>query len=148
MAECKFNTLSSGIEYPAPLGSFGFSGGFTFRTPSGKMGEPVNNPNKLRDIIMKLLVPFIAVLLTVGCTTSKVIMTAPGTYMVNSSGAGFSTGSVRANVFKAANKYCASKGLEPAPISFKAIPGVLARNPPTADLIFICLEHGDPAINS
>ncbi len=84
--------------------------------------------------------------LTSGCSTSDVISSGPDTYMVTSSGAGFGTASVRENVYKKANDFCAKRGLVMVPVSFKARPGELGRSAPNADLVFRALKPGDPAI--
>lgn len=89
---------------------------------------------------------FFAFTLT-ACSTSSVIQSGPNTFMVSSSGAGFGTGSVRENVFKAANDFAAAKGMVMVPISFKAKPGELGRNPPSADLIFKLAKTGAPSIS-
>jgi hypothetical protein len=81
-----------------------------------------------------------------GCVSSDVISAGPDTYMVTASGAGFSTAGVREKVYAKANAYCASRGLVMVPVSFKARPGQLGRNPPSADLVFRALKPGDPAI--
>ncbi|NDV63134.1 SHOCT domain-containing protein [Puniceicoccales bacterium CK1056] len=66
--------------------------------------------------------------------------------MVTSSGAGFSTASVRENVFQKASEYCESKGLVMMPVSFNAEPGRMGRNAPSADLVFRALKPGDPEL--
>lgn len=88
----------------------------------------------------------VACILGFGCTTSNVIPTGPDTFMITSSGVGFSTAEVRENVFYAANEYCANRGLVMVPVSFKATPGEYGRHPPSADLIFRALKSGDPDI--
>jgi hypothetical protein len=85
-------------------------------------------------------------LLTTGCSSSGVISAGPDTYMVTASGAGFGTAGVREKVYGKANNFCAEKGLVMVPVSFKARPGELGRNPPSADLVFRALKPGDPAI--
>lgn len=97
-----------------------------------------------------ILVPFITafVLCTAGCTSSSNVNQAgPDTYTVSASSfGGFSTNDVRDKVYRQANEFCAAKGLVMVPISFKARPGELGRNPPSADLTFRALKPGDPAI--
>jgi hypothetical protein len=96
---------------------------------------------------MKRIIPLILLLaIQVSCTTSNVISTGPDTYMVTSSGAGFSTASVKENVFEKANKYCEERGLVMVPVSFSSEPGRMGRNAPSADLTFKALKPGDPRI--
>ena|SRR5882724_5043132 len=87
----------------------------------------------------------LAALLCGGCA-SQVISAGPDTYMVSSSGAGFSTAGVRARCYRAANKFCEKRGLVMVPVSFDAREGELARRPPTANLVFRALKPGDPDI--
>jgi hypothetical protein len=95
----------------------------------------------------RFYIAMVSTALLLGCSTSSIIPTGQDTYMVTASGAGFSTVGVRDKVFKAANDYCVKRGLVMVPISFKANPGLLGRNPPpSADLIFRALKPGDPAI--
>ncbi|MBC7367701.1 MAG: SHOCT domain-containing protein [Undibacterium sp.] len=69
------------------------------------------------------------------------------TYTVSASAfGGFSTNDVRNKVYKDANDFCAAKGLVMVPVSFKARPGELGRDPTSADLAFRALKPGDPAI--
>ena len=96
---------------------------------------------------MKKILPLLFLFgILVGCTTSNVISTGPDTYMVTSSGAGFSTAGVKENVFGKANEFCEEKGLIMVPVSFNAKPGVAGRNVPSADLTFKALKPGDPRI--
>jgi len=80
-----------------------------------------------------------------GCT-SGIIPAGPDTYMVSASGAGFSTGGVRAATYQKANRFCQERGLVMVPVSFDAQGGVYGRRPPTADLVFRALKPGDPEI--
>lgn len=80
-----------------------------------------------------------------GCA-SQVVPAGPDTYTVSSSGAGFSTAGVRARAYKAANDFCAKRGLIMVPVSFDAQGGVMGQRPPTADLVFRALRPGDPEI--
>ena len=50
MAECNFNTLSSGIEHPGPLGSFGFSGGFLLDHYSELYGWSGSNADRAKRL--------------------------------------------------------------------------------------------------
>ncbi len=95
-----------------------------------------------------LTIGFAVVFFVSGCvSTSGVIPAGPETYMVSASaGGGFSTNGVREEVYKKANDFCASKGLVMVPVSFKARPGELGRNPPSAELTFRALKPGDPGI--
>ncbi len=80
------------------------------------------------------------------CVSSDVISTGPDTYMVSASGVGLGTAGVRENVYKKANDFCAKKGLVMVPVSFNAKEGAIARNAPSANLVFRALKPGDPAI--
>lgn len=95
--------------------------------------------------ILVLCLSVVGLLLS-GCVSSDVISAGPDTYMVSASGAGFATAGVREKVYKKANDFCAARGLVMVPVSFKARPGELGRNPPSADLVFRALKPGDPAI--
>lgn len=78
-----------------------------------------------------------------GCTTSNIIKTGTDVYMVTSSGAGFSSAGVRSNVFDAANKFCGKKGQLIQPVSFESEKGKLASHPPSAELMFKCINKGE-----
>lgn len=67
--------------------------------------------------------------------------------MISASGAGFSTGGVRARTYQEAQRFCAKRGLVFVPVSFDAQGGELGRRPPTADLVFRALKPGDPEIH-
>lgn len=96
---------------------------------------------------MKIKTYFITLLLLVaGCATSNIIPVGPETYMVTSSGAGFSSAGVREAVFEKANAFCTEKGLVMIPVSFKAEEGRYGQNAPNASLTFRALRSGDPAI--
>lgn len=79
----------------------------------------------------------------VGCGAGAVIQTAPDTYSVRAGGAGFSTDGVKADVYEAANAFCAKHRREMVEVSLKTQEGAAGRNPPSADLKFRCLPRGD-----
>lgn len=81
-----------------------------------------------------------------GCGAGQVLQTGADTYSVTSSGAGFSTDGVKADVYRAANEFCAKKNLIMVEVSINTQNGALGRNPPSADLKFRCLAQGDPEI--
>jgi len=81
-------------------------------------------------------------LLLTGCT-SDVLHVGKDTYMVSSSGAGFSTGGVRTSVIEKANKFCAEQGKVMVILSLDVQPGRLGRNPPSADLTFRAVAPED-----
>jgi hypothetical protein len=94
---------------------------------------------------MKALALILAASLLAGCT-SGVIPAGPDTYMISSSGAGFSMAGVRARTYQKASQYCAARGLVFVPVSFDAQGGVYGQRPPTGDLVFRALKPGDPEI--
>lgn len=89
---------------------------------------------------------FVAGLALTACGTGQLIQTGKDTYSVSSSGAGFSTDGVKADVYRAANAHCLKQGREMVEVSLKTLDGALGRNPPSADLTFKCLDKGDPEI--
>lgn len=96
--------------------------------------------------ILTAATALVASFLVSACTSSGVIPAGPDTYMISAGGAGFSTAGVRASTYRAAQKYCADRGLVFLPVSFDAQEGVLGQRPPTADLVFRALPPGDPEI--
>jgi len=94
---------------------------------------------------VRVLIGLLSIVIA-GCGTGQVIQAGPNTYSVTSSGAGFSTDGVKADVYRAANEHCAQKNLVMVEDSIKTQDGALARNPPSADLRFHCLSQGDPEI--
>lgn len=94
---------------------------------------------------MRLLSVFLSIVLA-GCGAGRVIQAGSNTYTVTSSGAGFSTDGVKADVYQAANEFCGQKNLVMAEVAIKTQNGALGRNPPSADLQFRCLAQGDPEI--
>lgn len=91
-------------------------------------------------------IAFSTILLMAGCGASLPIQTGLDTYSVTSSGAGFSTDGVKADVYEAANKHCTGLNRQMVEVSLKTQDGALGRNPPSADLTFKCLAQGDPEI--
>ena len=89
---------------------------------------------------------FVAALALTACGTGQLIQTGKDTYSVTSSGAGFSTDGVKADVYGAANEHCRKQSREMVEVSLKTQDGALGRNPPSADLTFKCLVKGDPEI--
>ena len=96
---------------------------------------------------MREFLGFLGIILVSGCSTGSVIQAGPDTYSVTSTGAGFSTDSVRSNVYEAANEHCTKKGSVMVETSIHVQSGALARHPPNADLKFRCLKSGDPEIS-
>lgn len=94
---------------------------------------------------MRLLLVLLSVVIA-GCGAGQVIQASSNTYTVTSSGAGFSTDGVKADVYRAANEFCAQKNLMMVETAIKTQNGALGRNPPSADLQFRCLAQGDPEI--
>jgi hypothetical protein len=99
----------------------------------------------LEGSILKKMVLLTSVFMA-ACGTGAVIPTGTDTYSVTSSGAGFSTDGVKADVYLAANEFCAKRNREMVEVSLKTQDGALGRNPPSADLKFRCLVSGDPEI--
>ena len=89
----------------------------------------------------------LTVVLLAGCAGGEIIPSGPDTYTVTSgASAGFSSAGVRAEVYKAANKFCEERGLIMVPVSLDAREGALAQHPPSATLVFRALKPGDPDI--
>lgn len=99
---------------------------------------------------MKKLTLIIATsVLIEGCIfmSPDVISAGPDTYSVTSgASAGFSSAGVRAEVYNAANDFCAKHGLIMVPVSMDAQEGALGQHPPSATLVFMALKPGDPDI--
>jgi hypothetical protein len=99
--------------------------------------------NKLFSIIA------VSILVVAGCffMSPEVIPTGPDTYTITSgTSIGFSSAGVRAEVYRAANEFCAKRGLVMVPVSIDAREGELGRHPPSATLVFRALKPGDPEI--
>lgn len=88
----------------------------------------------------KKIITALFIVLVVGCTTSSVLPIDDGVYIVSSSGAGFSTESVRENVYESANQYCRNLNQTAQTVNLKTIPGRAASNPPSAELSFRCVS--------
>lgn len=99
-----------------------------------------------KGLALRLLSVLLSVVLA-GCGAGQVMQTGSDTYSVTSSGAGFSTDGVKADVYREANEFCALKKRTMVEVSLKTQDGALGRNPPSADLKFRCLVQGDPEIN-
>lgn len=94
---------------------------------------------------LKQLTCFAALAMT-GCGAGQLVQTSADTYSITSSGAGFSTDGVKADVYRVANAHCQKQNREMVEVSLKTQDGALGRNPPSADLTFKCLAQGDPEI--
>ena len=94
-----------------------------------------------------MLLPAICMALQ-SCSTSNVIPVGPDTYMVTSSGAGFSEGPTLENVYGKANAFCAERGLVMVPADIDSQRGIYGQQPPSARLTFRALKPGDPRIKS
>jgi hypothetical protein len=95
------------------------------------------------------LIIVVSILGLVGCSfmSPEVISTGPDTYTVTSgTSIGFSSAGVRTEVYRAANEFCAKRGLVMVPVSIDAREGELGRHPPSATLVFRALKPGDPEI--
>ena len=95
------------------------------------------------------LIILVSILGVVSCCfmPPEVISTGPDTYTVTSgTSIGFSSAGVRAEVYRAANEFCAKRALVMVPVSIDAREGELGRHPPSATLVFRALKPGDPDI--
>lgn len=102
-------------------------------------------PWNFKEFVLRRIV-FVAAVVLSACGTGQLIQTGKDTYSVSSSGAGFSTDGVKADVYRAANAHCVKQSREMVEVSLKTLDGALGRNPPSADLTFKCLASGDPEI--
>ena len=93
-----------------------------------------------------LFLPLLICLLLPSCSTSSVIPCGPDTYMVTSSGAGFSEGPTLEKVYGKANAFCSERGLVMVPVDIDSQGGVYGQRPPSARLTFQALKPGDPRI--
>lgn len=100
-----------------------------------------------KGFIMKSVIGVLGVLLIAGCSTGSIIQAGGDTYSVTSTGAGFSTDSVRSNVYASANEFCAKQGLDMSETYLNTQPDALGRNPPNADLKFRCIKKGSTALH-
>lgn len=80
-----------------------------------------------------------------GCAQSGIIPAGIDTYMVSSSGVGYSSAGVRADVYAAANAFCEERGLVMVPMALSVKEGEAFRFPPSANLTFRALKPGDRA---
>jgi hypothetical protein len=83
----------------------------------------------------------VIVVFIMGCTTSRVMPAGEELYIVSSSGAGFSSASVRENVYASANKFCSKKNQTVKSVNLKTREGRAAVNPPSAELTFRCVRE-------
>lgn len=61
---------------------------------------------------------------------------------------GFDSGaSVKADLYREANSYCASLDKEFQPVNDRAVDGQPGRSFANAEVVFRCLPHGDPEIH-
>jgi hypothetical protein len=89
-------------------------------------------------------------LLLFGCTVTiphHIVSAGPGTYIASSGGGIYTSdsGSVRESVYKAANEFCASKGLVMVPIEETERPYALARHTANITLTFKALPKEEAA---
>lgn len=84
-----------------------------------------------------------------GCASPEVVSAGPDTYTV-AAGGGLgmtpSSAPVRAAVYKAANQFCAKRGLVMVPVMVDESPGVMGSHTAQVELTFKALRPGDPAI--
>jgi len=96
------------------------------------------------------LIISLAVFALVGCSTSPEIVPAgPDTYSVSAGGGlGWTPSSapIRAKVYRAANDFCAERGLIMVPVSVDQRPGEMGRHTASMELVFRALRPGDPEI--
>ena len=90
------------------------------------------------------VIPFLCAVLLAGCTT-HIIPAGPDTYRV-STYYDFTSGGAQNATYKAANEFCAKRGLVMVPVSSDSREGICGQRPPTADLVFRALPPGDPEI--
>ena len=90
------------------------------------------------------VIPFLCAVLLAGCTT-HIIPAGPDTYRV-STYYDFTSGGAQNDTYKAANEFCAKRGLVMVPVSSDSREGICGQRPPTADLVFRALPPGDPEI--
>jgi hypothetical protein len=91
----------------------------------------------------------VGLLCIAGCAGPEIVPAGPDTYTV-SSGGGLgmtpATAPQRAAAFKAANAFCAKRGLVMVPVSVDTKPGEIGRHTAEVDLVFRALRPGDPDI--
>lgn len=97
---------------------------------------------------IKKITPLILVVLLAGCTSSGPVPMGKDTFMITKqSPTGFhSGGSVKADIFREANEYCVSQGLQFQPISNKSKDGIVGFAFANAEVTFRCLADGDSEI--
>jgi hypothetical protein len=85
-----------------------------------------------------------------GCASEpEVVPAGPDTYYVSAGGGlGWTPASapIRAKVYKAANNFCAKRGLVMMPVSVNERPGEMGRHTASMDLVFRALKPGDSEI--
>lgn len=98
---------------------------------------------------IKKITPLMFVILLVGCTSSGPVPMGKDTFMITKldMGPGFhSGGSVKADIFREANEYCVSKGLQFQPISNRSDDKIIGFATRSAEVTFRCLADGDAEI--
>jgi hypothetical protein len=105
--------------------------------------------NKLPRLGPLLLLPLLGAILS-GCTLTvphQIVSAGPGTYIASSGGGPytFDSGSVRESAYKAANDFCASKGLVMVPIEETERAYALARHTSSITLTFKALPKEEAA---
>lgn len=103
-----------------------------------------------RSLFVNPILAVIACSGLAGCSTPEIVPAGPDTYTVAAGGGlGFTPSSapVRASVYKAANKYCADRGLVMMPVSIDVQPGQQGKHTASVELVFRALPPGDPEID-
>jgi hypothetical protein len=89
-----------------------------------------------------------AVCLT-GCASSGPVPMGKDTFLITKqSSTGFhSAGSVKADIYREANEYCAGQGKQFQPVSDRGTDGQPGRSFANAEVTFRCLSAGDPELS-
>jgi hypothetical protein len=84
----------------------------------------------------------------IGCTSSGPVPMGIDTFMITKqSSTGFhSAGSVKADIYREANKHCAGLGRQFQPVQDRGVDGVPGRAFANAEVVYRCLPVGDSSI--
>jgi hypothetical protein len=97
---------------------------------------------------MKRIMIAAAVAALAGCVSTGPIPIGEDTFMISKKGAGggfTSVGAIKGEVFQEANAYCVSQGKKFQVVSTNEHPAGFGRFP-EAEVQFMCLNQGDPAL--
>ena len=106
-------------------------------------------PSEISTTLPRWTYCITAVLMIAGCAgQSGVVPIGQDTFMASKQGwiSTQSDSALKADVFREASAYCASKGKQLMPVSTNSRPGVIGRSYPEVEVQFRCLNENDPEL--